>query len=107
MIMDPFFLYHYSSQLETTSTRFSSPGSYAFYLIFVAFTILVSVVLPVHCIISFLPTSLQPRNICPVSLFLAVTVPGIEGDYPCTVQRPSFAKFKRAFVECGLGGMPH
>lgn len=42
LIMDPFFLYHYSSQLETGSPRFSAPGAYAFYLMFVSTIILVS-----------------------------------------------------------------
>lgn len=42
LIMDPFFLYHYSNQLETGSTRFSSPGAYAFFLLFVGAVILVS-----------------------------------------------------------------
>jgi Derlin-2/3 len=42
LIMDPFFLYHYSSQLETGSPRFSRPGAYAFYLMFVSTIILVS-----------------------------------------------------------------
>jgi Derlin-2/3 len=42
LIMDPFFLYHYSSQLETGSPRFSRPGAYAFYLMFVSMIILVS-----------------------------------------------------------------
>lgn len=42
LIMDPFFLYHYSSQLETGSPRFSGSGAYAFYLMFVSVIILVS-----------------------------------------------------------------
>ncbi|CAK3833875.1 related to F-LANa [Lecanosticta acicola] len=42
LIMDPFFLYHYSSQLETGSPRFSAPGAYAFYLFFVASVIMLT-----------------------------------------------------------------
>lgn len=42
LIMDPFFLYHYSSQLEIGSPRFSRSGAYAFYLMFVSTIILVS-----------------------------------------------------------------
>ncbi|SMR60010.1 unnamed protein product [Zymoseptoria tritici ST99CH_1A5] len=42
LIMDPFFLYHYSSQLETGSPRFSRPGAYAFYLMFVSIIILLT-----------------------------------------------------------------
>ncbi|EME43163.1 hypothetical protein DOTSEDRAFT_72519 [Dothistroma septosporum NZE10] len=42
LIMDPFFLYHYSSQLETGSPRFSTPGAYAFYILFVSTVILLT-----------------------------------------------------------------
>lgn len=46
LIMDPFFLYHYSSQLETGSPRFSRPGAYAWYIFFVASVIMVSTSYP-------------------------------------------------------------
>ncbi|KXT10766.1 hypothetical protein AC579_2322 [Pseudocercospora musae] len=42
LIMDPFFLYHYSTQLEIGSPRFSRPGSYVFYLMFVSLIILLT-----------------------------------------------------------------
>ncbi|KAF2208588.1 hypothetical protein CERZMDRAFT_114548 [Cercospora zeae-maydis SCOH1-5] len=42
LIMDPFFLYQYSSMLETGASRFSAPGAYAFYLMFVALVILLT-----------------------------------------------------------------
>lgn len=64
LIMDPFFLYHYSSQLETGAPRFSSPGAYAFYLLFVALVILVSTTLSSI----FASLSLYALLICPASL---------------------------------------
>ena len=59
LIMDPYFLYTYGSQLETEAARFSQPGDFFVYLIFVAVVILVSspsaTTSPLHS------TSLQPR----------------------------------------------
>lgn len=46
MILDPYFLYTYCSQLETTAARFSGPGDFFVYLVFVCTIILVS--LPLH-----------------------------------------------------------
>ncbi|KAK5112685.1 hypothetical protein LTR85_011196 [Meristemomyces frigidus] len=40
MILDPYFLYTYGSQLETAATRFSQPGDFFVYLIFVCLMIL-------------------------------------------------------------------
>jgi Derlin-2/3 len=42
LIMDPFIFWQYSSQLETSNARLSSPGAYAFYLLFNAVIVLVS-----------------------------------------------------------------
>lgn len=42
MILDPYFLYTYGSQLETGAVRFSQPGDFFVYLVFVAFVIMVS-----------------------------------------------------------------
>jgi len=42
MILDPYFLYTYGSQLETQAARFSQPGDFFTYLVFVATVILVS-----------------------------------------------------------------
>lgn len=42
LIMDPYFLYTYGSQLEMHAARFTGPGDFFVYLIFVAFVILVS-----------------------------------------------------------------
>ncbi|KAJ5645556.1 hypothetical protein N7507_011567 [Penicillium longicatenatum] len=39
---DLYFMYHYGSQLETSSARFSQPGDFFIYLVFVAFTIMLT-----------------------------------------------------------------
>jgi len=40
MILDPYFLYTYCSQLETEASRFAQPGDFFMYLVFVAAVIL-------------------------------------------------------------------
>ena len=120
MILDPYFLFTYCSNLETTASRFSQPGDFFVYLMFCAVIILVcratatrdvrvfrlspamtwpsasgskSNAPPVASVTK--PSSLSHFLIClstnlvylPVQPSLAVTVPGNEGDYPCTVQR--------------------
>lgn len=99
LIMDPFFLYHYSSQLETGSPRFSGSGAYAFYLTFVSVVILVSSDRYTHS--SFIkhspfvdPPTHKPRYICPASPNEAVTVPGIEEDYPLRCAASVIRKIK-------------
>lgn len=42
LLMDPYFLWTYSSQLETGASRFSSPGDFLTYIVFVCSVILVS-----------------------------------------------------------------
>lgn len=42
LILDPYFLYTYGSALETGAARFSQPGDFFTYLIFVCAVILVS-----------------------------------------------------------------
>lgn len=42
MIMDPFFLYQYSSKLEKGNPRFGTTAAYAVYCFFIWFVILVS-----------------------------------------------------------------
>ena len=42
LLMDPYFLYTYGSQLETEASRFTQPGDFFVYLVFVALVILVS-----------------------------------------------------------------
>lgn len=96
MILDPYFVFTYASQLETTASRFSQPGDFFIYLVFVCAVILVS--RPLYCcpaiilsIVPPFPLHKKTSYICPVSPHIAVTVPENEGDYPCTVRHPSFA----------------
>ena len=42
LLMDPYFLYTYGSQLETGASRFTQPGDFFVYLMFVCSIILVS-----------------------------------------------------------------
>lgn len=42
LLLDPYFLYTYGSQLETNASRFSQPGDFFIYLVFCAVVILVS-----------------------------------------------------------------
>jgi len=42
LLMDPYFLYTYGSQLETEANRFTQPGDFFIYLLFVCLVILVS-----------------------------------------------------------------
>lgn len=68
LIMDPFFLYHYASQLESGSPRFSAPGAFAFYLFFVASVILVS---------AAVPQDFTPRRLFPILLLFFQLQPRI------------------------------
>ena len=80
-------VYTYGSKLETASPRFSQPGDFMTYLLFVCFTILVGIFSP---LVRFI--SLAPHIICPHSAIPPTTaVPGDEEDYPCTSAGPSFA----------------
>lgn len=57
LLMDPYFLWTYASQLELEATRFSSPGDFFTYITFVCSVILVSFAhfppLQARCSISF------------------------------------------------------
>jgi hypothetical protein len=80
-------VYTYGSKLETASPRFSQPGDFMTYLLFVCFTILVGI-----WSLWFAFISLAPHIICPHSAILpTIAVPGDEEDYPCTSAGPSFA----------------
>lgn len=110
LLMDPYFLWTYASQLETESSRFSQPGDFFTYITFVCSVILVSLVhrasrrVPVFTLFFCLPQTQPP--LLPFQLILAETVPKWEGNYPCTVRALVIRKILRAFVECGHGGIP-
>jgi hypothetical protein len=63
--------YTYASGLELNSPRFSQPGDFFTYVVFVATTLLVSVNTqqPDPSGLLFRPFSPTPRNICPPSAF--------------------------------------
>jgi Derlin-2/3 len=93
ILLDPYFCYQYGSGLERESPRFSQPGDFFTYTAFCATVIVVSscflhtryVEIPPVASTARLRLTRKPRNICPRSLqILAVAVPGIEEDYPCT-----------------------
>ena len=46
LLMDPYFLWTYASQLELEATRFSQPGDFFTYITFVCSVILVSAHFP-------------------------------------------------------------
>jgi hypothetical protein len=82
-------VYTYGSKLETASPRFTQPGDFFTYIVFVCTVILVSLSTrasfflapnPLHLILSAL-----------VGLFFPNEVPGNEEDYPYTSAGPSFA----------------
>jgi hypothetical protein len=66
IVLDPYFLYQYGSGLERESSRFSQPGDFFVYTLFVGSAIVVSLCLVcrVVCDVS------SPRLICPLSLSL-------------------------------------
>lgn len=90
IIFDPYFLYTYGKGLETEASRFSQPGDFFTFLVFVCIIIVVGDHLSsIHS----KPFPLrEPRNICPPSQYLAEAVPGNEEDYPCIVHSPVIRK---------------
>jgi len=121
IILDTYFLYTYSSQLEIATPRVSGPGDYITYLLFVCSVILVGYTLFVAEVFLFTIDGgemsivhllyLSPPHIpfhlliCPRGAMLPATaVPENEEDYPCTSTGPSFAKYIRASSRCRHGG---
>ena len=62
IILDPYFLYRYGSELERESARFAQPGDFFTYTMFVGSAIVVSLSLSVLFVMP------SPRIICPPSL---------------------------------------
>jgi Derlin-2/3 len=86
--LTPTTVYTYGSKLESASPRFSQPGDFMTYILFVCFTILVGIFSSFY----FTSFSLAPHIICPHSAIPpTIAVPGDEEDYPCTLAGPSFA----------------
>lgn len=76
LLMDPYFLYTYASQLETGAIRFSQPGDFFTYIAFVCSVILVSRVYYPRCprreqfpyLITSFPCFAHNLPYCPASL---------------------------------------
>jgi len=86
--VDSDVVYTYGSKLETASPRFSQPGDFFTYIVFVCLTVLVGHTSPDISMLYVLGTS----HICPHSAMLpTIAVPGDEEDYPCTSAGPTFA----------------
>ena len=91
ILFDTYFLYRYLSDLEVGHPRFPRKEDVLWYLMFVGGTILVSRnenACPKTS--SLHDCFVHPSNICPDSAIAstAITVPGIEEDYPCTSSNP-------------------
>ncbi|OAL50914.1 DER1-domain-containing protein [Pyrenochaeta sp. DS3sAY3a] len=71
ILMDPYLLYQYGSGLERESSRFSQPGDFFVYTIFVGSIIVVT-----------------------------EAVPGTEGEYPCISCSSVIRKIKKGLVWC-------
>ena len=89
ILLDPYFLFQYGSAIERESSRFSQPGDFLVYTVFVGSVIFVSLhaySLHMHTHIasthlSAIPGHRPPQIICPHSLStLAGAVPGTEGE---------------------------
>lgn len=114
ILMDPFFLYQYGSGLERESSRFTQPGDFFVYTVFVGGVIAVSTT----CVLQLFSTSpscridtlvCDPHNfdrvsttssICPPSLRLAVAVPETEEDHPCASRNPVIRTIQKGIVWC-------
>jgi hypothetical protein len=96
ILFDTYFLYRYMTELEVGNPRFPRKEDLLWYLIFVGGTILVSLLGRDDCGLASRVTTCvtTPQNICPdsVSVSTAITVPGIEEDYPYTSDSPLIRK---------------
>ena len=111
----PSVVWTYSSGLEKESGRFTQPGDFFTYILFLGVVILVrSSLIPrspmphlFPLCTSILYNLLQTSQICPPSHTLAAAVPGVEEDYPCISRSPIIRNqsYKLgACVLCGHGG---
>lgn len=115
ILLDPYFLYQYGSAIERDSSRFSRPGDFFIYTVFVGSAIVVSAMHASQHVFCIVPVQIAstllsaiygllrppPRIICPPSQrFLAEAVPGTEGEYPCTSCSPVIRIIKKGL--CGV-----
>ena len=86
--------------LETGSPRFSSPGAFFTYVLFVCTVIVVSY----RFLFFFLLSSLETSHICPPSVNLAEAVPGSEEDHRLHLMQ-HIIRFNPFTVFVCVGGM--
>jgi len=96
-LWDLYMFWTYATGLELNSPRFTQPGDFCTYVIFVATTILVSC--PTLHIVH-----LHTSHNLPGQTIMSDTVPGNEGDYPYVSCRPSFAYHSRSVRGIGMVG---
>ncbi|KAM5491337.1 hypothetical protein MaudMau93_001932 [Microsporum audouinii] len=118
--LDLYFLYSYASDIEVNSPRFSGPGDFVTYVIFVAIVILVSghpflarregfqhdqhfmSLLPPTSSLRLFIFEIHLLNL-PAQPLLAAAVPEFEGDCPCTSCIPIIRKRQSIRDACGVG----
>lgn len=105
IILDPYFVYQYLSQIESGNPKFQRKEDVLWYLITVSGFILVGPSLCAFCSLHTAHNAKHPRIICPHS---AIS-PNYSGSWnrgrsPSYLGRPSFAL--RVGSRCGHGGMP-
>ena len=103
-------VWQYSSGLELESSRFSQPGDFFVYIIFLGLVILVCknflLLMKLSTFAAYFSFCFGTSYICPPSLmYLAEAVPGTEEDHPCISHLPIIRNpYKRAYVRCRHGG---
>lgn len=108
IILDPYFLFQYGSGLERESARFSQPGDFFVYVMFVASVIVVGAFssyasFHIHSSIVSIPGPYmvrKPSDYLPAQFNLAEAVPGTEGECPCISCSPVIRKTKKGL--CGV-----
>ena len=98
-------VFTYASGLELNSPRFTQPGDFFIYVVFIATIVWVSLFfgrLTIHIFKPF--TSPTPKHLAylPAQPFLAEAVPGTEEDYPCCAYSSVIRKSVKGLY-CGSG----
>lgn len=98
-------VFTYASGLELNSPRFTQPGDFFIYVVFIASVVWVSlprVPFPLPISNFFPAPALEHLAYLPAQPFLAEAVPGTEEDYPCGAYSSIFRKTVKRTV-CGAG----
>lgn len=100
IILDPFLLWTYGSNLERDSPRFLRKGDFFVYVAFVQLIILVSARPSLHLVPVLVIYALKTSKYLLAQPSLAAAIPGIEEDYPCTVHIPIIRSLSKGL--CGV-----